>query len=209
MVLVKDAWIITINLRSSLASFAHSVGAQISDLPRFSVEVSRRDAAMQDIEDLADYEPAGPTIDFAASLRGNHEDAGPLKQALWRHFSTRKTGREASKFVELSQNSTDNTLRIQLDRYQPMETDKQSYSWFEDDIESHYQTPPYGIANLGIASSAIEKFLALNSDGYIEANLQSPTEITRRTFQVAQKYQVRVRLCPRELLLTTPSITYP
>lgn len=133
---------------------------------------------------------AGPTIDFAASLRGNHEDAGPAKQALWRHFATRKSGHEASKFVELSQNWTENTLRIRLDRYQPKDTDKQSYPWFEDDIELHYQTPPYGIANLNVASSAIEKFLVQNFDGYIEAHLRDASEITRRTFQAAQDHKV-------------------
>lgn len=154
---------------------------------------------MSDIECIADDHLAGPTIDFAASLRGNHEDAGPLKQALWRHFSTRKIGREPSKFVELSQNWTNNTLRIRLDRYQPMETDKQSYSWFEDDLERHYQTPPYGIANLDIASSAIGKFLTLNSDNYITANLQGATEITRRTFQVAQAQQVSIMPCPSKM----------
>jgi hypothetical protein len=133
---------------------------------------------------------SGPTIDVAASLRGNSGDAGPGKQALWKRFSTRKSGREASKIVNLSQNWTENTLSIQLDRYQPMETDRQYYRWFDAGVEQHYKTPPYGIANLDDASSAIEKFLGQNFEGYIEANLRNATEITQKTFQAAQYHRV-------------------
>src|SRR5271168_2685081 len=92
--------------------------------------------------------------------------------------------------VELSQNWTSNTLRIRLDRYQPMETDKQYYSWFDGGVEQHYQTLPYGIASLAVASSAIEKFLGQNFEGYIEAHLRNATEITRKTFQTAQDHMV-------------------
>jgi hypothetical protein len=156
---------------------------------------------------MANDDFVGPTIDFAASLRGIHEDAGPAKQALWRHFKTRKSGHGSSKFVELSQNWTENTLRIRLDRYQPKDTDKQSYPWFEDDVELHYQTPPYGIANLDVASSAIEKFLVQNSEAYMEANLLHANEITRRTFQTALNHKVCAQASDvrtSELLLMLP-----
>jgi hypothetical protein len=123
-------------------------------------------------------------------LRGNSEDAGPGKQALWKHFATRRSGNEPSKIVELSQNWTLNTLRIRLDQYQPMDTDKQYYSWVDSGVEKHYQTPAYGIENLAVASSAIEKFLWQNFDGYIEAHLLNATEITRKTFQTAQYHKV-------------------
>ena len=132
----------------------------------------------------------GPTIDFAASLRGNVKDAVPGKQALWKHFSTNRAGKEPSKMSELSQNWTRNTLMIQLDRYLPKDTDKQYYSWFEDDVEHHYQTPPYGIANLSVAASAVDKFLGQNSEGYIEAHMRNASEITRKTFQTAQDHKV-------------------
>ena len=138
---------------------------------------------------------SGPTIDFAVSLRGNSEDAGPGKQALWKHFATRRTGNEASKVVELSQNWTSNTLKIRLDRYQPMDTDKQYYSWFEGGVEQHYHTPAYGIENLHVARSAIEKFLEENFAGYIEGHMRNATEITRKTFQTAQEHKV----CPPSL----------
>jgi hypothetical protein len=71
-----------------------------------------------------------------------------------------------------------------------MDMDKQYYSWFDGGIEQHYQTPAYGIENLAVASSAIEKFLGQNFEGYIEAHLRKATEITRKTFQTAQDHKV-------------------
>jgi len=71
-----------------------------------------------------------------------------------------------------------------------MDTDKQYYSWFDVNVEQHYQTPPYGIANLDDASFAIEEFLGQNFKGYLEANLRDATEITRKTFQAAQDHKV-------------------
>lgn len=71
-----------------------------------------------------------------------------------------------------------------------MDTDKQYYSWFDASVEQHYKTPPYGIANLDVASSAIKEFLEQNFKGYIEANLRDATEITRKTFQAAQDHKV-------------------
>ncbi len=71
-----------------------------------------------------------------------------------------------------------------------MDTDKQYYSWVDSGVEKHYQTPAYGIENLAVASSAIEKFLWQNFDGYIEAHLLNATEITRKTFQTAQYHKV-------------------
>jgi hypothetical protein len=132
----------------------------------------------------------GPTIDFAATQRGNVKDASPGKQALWKHFPTSKAGKEPSRFVELSQNWTSNRLKIQLDRYLPKETDRQHYSWFEDDVEQRYQTPPYGIANLSVATSAAKRFLAQNFEGYIQAHMRGASEITRKTFETAQQHKV-------------------
>jgi hypothetical protein len=79
---------------------------------------------------------------------------------------------------------------IRLDRYHPKHTDKQYYSWFDDGIEQHYQTPAYGITDLAVTSSAIEKFLGQNFEGYIEAHLQNATEITRNAFRTAQDQRV-------------------
>ena len=73
-----------------------------------------------------------------------------------------------------------------------MERDKQYYPWFQDGVEHHYHTPAYGIANLHVARSAIEKFLEESFGGYIEGHMRNATEITRRTFQTAQEHKV----CP-------------
>jgi hypothetical protein len=135
----------------------------------------------------------GPTIDFASSLRGNIEDEAPGKQALWRHFATKKSGYESTKVVQLTQHWTWRTLNIPLDRYQPKEGDKQYYPWFDNGDEKHYQTPAYGIANLHIARSGIEKFLEENFAGYIEVHMRTATDITRRTFQTAQEHKVGTR----------------
>ena len=72
-----------------------------------------------------------------------------------------------------------------------MDTDKQYYPWFEDSVEYRYHTPAYGIANLPVARSAIEKFLDENFAGYIEGHMRNATEITRTTFQTAQEHKVR------------------
>ena len=72
-----------------------------------------------------------------------------------------------------------------------MDTDKQYYRWFEDNVEHRYHTPAYGIANLPLARSAMEKFLEENFAGYIEGHMRNATEITRTTFQTAQEHKVR------------------
>ena len=92
--------------------------------------------------------------------------------------------------MQLSQNWTSKTLNIPLDRYQPKEGDKQYYPWFDNGVEQRYQTPPYGIANLHVTRSAIEKFLEENSVGYIEGHMRNATEITRKTFQAANEHKV-------------------
>jgi len=138
------------------------------------------------------YTKTGPTIDFAASLRGNSEDAGPGRQALWKHFATRRSGKDTTRVVELSQNSEiRNTLKIRLDRYQPLPTDKQYYPWFEDGVEQRYYTPAYGITNLLMVQSAIEKFLDENLSEYIEVYMRNASKITQRTFHTAQQQKVR------------------
>ncbi|KAG9239332.1 hypothetical protein BJ875DRAFT_479458 [Amylocarpus encephaloides] len=131
----------------------------------------------------------GPTIDFAASHRGNHKDAVSGKQASWKHFATSRSKKEPSISVELSQNWTSNTMKIQLDRYQPRSTDKQFYSWYEDDVEHIYNTPAYGISNSDMSSSAMEEFLGQNFDEYISEHLRNASEITRQTFKIAREYK--------------------
>ncbi|KAE9378490.1 hypothetical protein N431DRAFT_435586 [Stipitochalara longipes BDJ] len=130
----------------------------------------------------------GPTIDFAVSLRGNMEDEAPGKQAIWKHFAVRRIGNEPSKTVELSQGVVPNRLKIRLDRYQPKDTDRQYYQWFNNEgVQQKYHTPAYGIENLSVAQHAIEGFLRDNSEAYIETHLKDATEITRKTFHTAQQ----------------------
>jgi hypothetical protein len=136
----------------------------------------------------------GPTIDFAVSLRGNMEDEAPGKQAIWKQFAVRRIGSEASKLVELSQGLTPNRLKIRLDRYQPKDTDRQYYSWFNEGIEQKYHTPAYGIENLSVALHGIEGFMWDNSEAYVEAHLKEATEITRKTFHTAQQNKVSFSL---------------
>lgn len=135
----------------------------------------------------------GPTIDFAVSLRGNMEDEAPGKQAIWKHFAVRRVGNEPSKFVELSQGLPPNRLKIRLDRYQPRDTDRQYYTWFNGGVEQKYHTPAYGIENLNVALQGIDGFMRDNSEAYVEAHLKDASEITRKTFQTAQQNKVSVR----------------
>jgi hypothetical protein len=134
----------------------------------------------------------GPTIEFAASHRGNHADAAPGRQALWKNFATRPSGKNQSRVVELSQGWTEATLKIPLDKYSPMPTDKQYYAWFENEVEHHFATPPYGISNLDISSAAIHNFLAQNSDEYIAMHIKDASDTTRQTFAIAQELKVRL-----------------
>jgi hypothetical protein len=139
----------------------------------------------------------GPTIDFAASLRGHKKNEGPCKQAIWNNFFVRRTGNEPSKVVELSQKGknwapTPNLLRICLDQYRPKERDRQHYSWFDGGVEQLYHTPPYGIEKENEASTthALENFLRENAEDYLRAHLKNATEITRKTFRIAQEHKV-------------------
>lgn len=134
----------------------------------------------------------GPTIDFAASLRGRKSDAKPGKQAVWDLFATGARSRQPPKVVQLSQHWTSNTLTVELHRYVPMETDKQHYTWYEDELERHYDTPPYGIANWRKVSFSIERFMEQNSKQYIAAHLRDAAEISRTTFEIAQDHKVNI-----------------
>jgi hypothetical protein len=134
----------------------------------------------------------GPTLEFAASHRGNHVDAAPGRQALWKTFATRPNGKNQSRVVELSQGWTEATLKIPLDKYSPMATDKQYYAWYENGTEHHFDTPPYGISDLDISSSAIQNFLAQHSNEYIAVHIKDASDTTRQTFAIAQELKVRL-----------------
>jgi hypothetical protein len=121
------------------------------------------------------------------------EDEAPGRQAIWKHFAVRRVGNEPSKQIELCQGLTANRLKIRLDRYQPKDTDKQYYSWFnETGAEQKYYTPAYGVENLNVACAAVERFLRESSDVYVEQHLKDQSEITRKTFQTAQQNKVGV-----------------
>lgn len=111
---------------------------------------------------------------------------------MWRQFAVRRSGSDSSRVVDLSQYGMGSTLSIRLDKYKPKEYDKQSYTWYEQGRERYYHTPAFGIANLGMATSAIEAFQRQNAERYIEAHLRSATEMTCRTFQAAQQHKVRM-----------------
>ncbi|EPE32059.1 hypothetical protein GLAREA_12141 [Glarea lozoyensis ATCC 20868] len=143
----------------------------------------------------------GPTIDFAASHRGNLADATTGKQASWKTFATRPSSKQSSKVVELSQGWTSRALAIQLDRYAPKPTDKQYYSWYDGDMEYHFDTPAYGISNLDATSSAIQSFLTQNAEEYITKHLIGACETTRQTFAIAQEYKQYFPLVTRALKL--------
>ena len=95
------------------------------------------------------------------------------------------------KLVELSQGWTSTAMEIQLDKYAPMPTDKQYYSWYDDGKERRFLTPAYGISNLDRSSSAIQNFLAQNSDAYIFKHIKDACQTTQQTFAIAQEYKVR------------------
>jgi hypothetical protein len=133
------------------------------------------------------------------------EDETPGRQAVWKHFAIRRIGNDPSKVIELSQGLSTNRLKIRLDRYQPKDTDKQYYSWFNEGVEQKYYTPAYGIENLEVARAAIERFLRDNSELYVDAHLKDAAQITRKTFQTAQ--QNKVGLLSTLTEATQPSIT--
>jgi len=120
---------------------------------------------------------------------GVKENAKPGKKAVWDRFAVVRVGKEPSKTIELSQDWTSNTLSIELDRYRPRDTDKQYYSWYDDNVEKHYDTPAYGITNSRVASSTIERFLLQNFEGYIDSHLRDAFKITQRTFQTALRHK--------------------
>jgi len=128
-------------------------------------------------------------------LRGHKADAKPGKQAVWDLFSTGVKGKQPAKVVQLSQPWTSNSLTIELQRYLPMETDKQHYTWYEEGIERHYDTPPYGIANWRKVHSSFERFMEQNFEQYINAHMRDATEITRRTFEMSLQHRVSLSRC--------------
>jgi hypothetical protein len=91
--------------------------------------------------------------------------------------------------------------------YEPS-TDKLFSPWYDNGVEQKYPTPAYGIANLPMARSAIEKFFDDNFAGYIEAHMVNATEITRVAFKAAQDHKVRPNYLEgfkRQCLSSNPS----
>lgn len=135
-----------------------------------------RRARFQDVKIIR----LGPSRAFAYTLRWLKD----LKatQAEWKKGTNMpvKKSRQRSHGcidVQLSQGHSINTLNLRVQEFDPVDGDKTSYEWFDDDGVRHvYQCPHYAIADREHALDRVCRFIDSNVVQYFRNLLPAPND---------------------------------
>jgi hypothetical protein len=91
--------------------------------------------------------------------------------------------------VQLSQGHGSATLDLQVQKYEPIEGDKQHYYWYSNGERIIKETSPYAIHDIEFATGVIKKFVKNNLESYTKVLLKDSSPIIRSTFKTALQSQ--------------------
>jgi hypothetical protein len=139
----------------------------------------------------------GPSRDFANTLRWL-KDQKPLQdpqKAEWRKVTDlpvkkRRQGSQGRTELQLSQGHSERTLNLRVQEFDPVETDKTNYPWFDGQgVEHVYRCPHYAIADREHATKQVRLFIESNGVHYLRKLLPVTSDpgsrLARMTFRYA------------------------
>jgi hypothetical protein len=138
----------------------------------------------------------GPSRDFANTLRWLKDQKPPQdpQKAEWRKITDLpvKNYQSSQNRIELqlSQGHSERTLNLRVQEFDPVETDKINYSWFNSQgIEYVYRCPHYAIADREYTTKQVRLFIESNAVQYIHKLLPITSDpgskLAYMTFQYA------------------------
>jgi hypothetical protein len=143
-----------------------------------------RRARFQDVKIIR----LGPSRDFANTLRWLKDMKVPQdpQKAEWKKLTNLpvKQSRQTNHGyieVQLSQGHSNSTLNLRVQEFEPAESDKTNYVWFDNGVEYVYECPHYAIADRDHATDQVRQFIDSNLEQYIH-NLLPATNDPCATF---------------------------
>jgi hypothetical protein len=151
-----------------------------------------RKARFQDVKIIR----LGPSRDLANTLRWLKEmkTSQDSQKAEWKpvtNLPVKKSRQTSQRYIELrlSQGHSDSTLNLRVQEFDPVESDKTDYTWFNNGIKYVYQCPHYAIADRDHAKEQVRLFIDSNLEKYVDQLLPAPcdpsTAFVRMVFQTA------------------------
>ena len=151
-----------------------------------------RKARFQDVKIIR----LGPSRDLASTLRWLKEmkTSQDSQKAEWKpvtNLPVKKSRQTSQRYIELrlSQGHSDSTLNLRVQEFDPVESDKTDYTWFNNGIKYVYQCPHYAIADRDHAKDQVRLFIDSNLEKYVDQLLPAPcdpsTAFVRMVFQTA------------------------
>jgi len=149
-----------------------------------------RRARFQDIKVIR----LGPSRDFANTLRWlkDTEPSQDPQKAVWKRLTNIPIkGPQQTEYMELqlSQGHSSDTLNLRVREFDPVESDKTSYPWFDNGVSHVYDCPHYAIADRDHAANQVRQFIDSNLEQYINQLLPNASDpsaaFVRMVFQTA------------------------
>ena len=152
-----------------------------------------RKARFQDVRIIR----LGPSKDIAETLKWLKTPQDHQK-AEWKrltNLSGKKSPQTSQSYIELrlSQGHSTNTLNLRVQEFDPVESDKTSYPWYDNGVEHFYRCPNYAIADRDHATDQFRRFMDSNVEQYIDHLLPRSTDagamFTRMVFRTARAHE--------------------
>ena len=148
-----------------------------------------RRARFQDVKIIR----LGPSRDIAETLRWLRAPQDPEKVEWKRltNLSVKKSRQTSQSYIELrlSQGHSNSTLNLRVQEFDPVESDKTSYPWYDRGVEHFYRCPNYAIADRDHATDQVRRFIDSNMEQYIDQLLPDTSDLSatfvRTVFQTA------------------------
>lgn len=138
----------------------------------------------------------GPSRDFANTLRWLKDQKPPQdpQKAEWRKLTdlpVKKPRQSNQGHIELrlSQGHSKNTLNLRVQEFDPVESDKTNYPWFDDEgVEHVYKCPHYAIADREHATKQVSRFIESNVAQYVHKLLPATSDPSSKFVRMAFQY---------------------
>jgi hypothetical protein len=138
----------------------------------------------------------GPSRDLANTLRWlkDMKSSSDPQKAEWKrltNLSAKKSLQTNHSYIEvpLSQGHSTSTLNLRVQEFDPVESDKTYYTWFDNGASRVYQCPHFAIADRDHTTDQVHQFIESNLKEYVDRLLPASSNpsaaFVRMVFQTA------------------------